>query len=105
MIDAEDEMMQLIMALVENGKSMYPEHIDRYREFRQIFMGSDAGTRVFKELMIIGRMTQISATKMDPHQTYLFEGMRNMAVAFAKVTFEEPKIRPDRQVSTNPKER
>jgi hypothetical protein len=104
MIDANEEMMTLIMALVEDNASMYPSNQDRYAEFRQLFTSTDAGTRVFKELMIIGRLSKISASRGDPHQTYLYEGMRNMALSIAKVTFEEPVIPPTRQVSTVPQE-
>ncbi len=99
---ADDKTMDMVLALAENPKSMYPaDGMDRHAEFRQLF-STDAGSRVFKEIMIQGRVFTNNAAKGDPYETYLNNGMRNMALIIAKITFEEPVIPPTTQVSRNP---
>ncbi len=97
-----DEMMDMVLSLAENPGTMYPTPMDCHRDFQQLFTGSDAGTRVFKEIMLQGRMLTSNAAKGDPHETYLREGMRNLAIRIAKLTFEEPPVQPTTQVSRNP---
>jgi hypothetical protein len=98
------DMVDMVIEMASDPRTMYPTPMDRHRDFQQVF-STDAGSRVFKEIMILGRMMVSNAAKGDPYETYLREGKRDLAIAIAKVTFEEPKAQPDRQVSTNPQER
>jgi len=101
MSDAE---LKMLIDLAEHPESLYPTHMDRYRDFRGLFLGSDQGTRVFKEIMLQGRMLTNNAAKGDPYETYLREGRRDLAITIMKLALNEPKDQPTQQVSVNPKE-
>lgn len=101
---ADAEILDVILTIAEHPKSEYTDTMDRYREFRQLFMGTEAGQRVFNEIMIQGRMLTNNAAKGDPYETYLREGKRDLAITIAKLTLEEPTANPTHQVSTNPQE-
>ena len=70
--------------------------VDRYRDFRQVFLNSEAGKRVLLDLMARGHYHKISAVLNMPDpkpelRTYLLEGERNFILWVLDVLHREPK--------------
>lgn len=76
------------------GKRYSPQ--DRYRDFRQVFLGSDQGMRVLYEIIGWGNQFQSSAEKgsHDPYKTAFHEGQRSLAIKIIFTLGNEPKARP-----------
>lgn len=72
--------------------------MDRYRDFRKVFMGSEDGQRVFREILSWGHMFKISFDK-DPGLLAFKEGERNMALRLIMTVSAEPKSRPTKAKS------
>ena len=101
-VDAEELFAQIVRAQI--GAS-YTE-IDRYRDFRQLFIGSDQGKRVFYQLLNWGHMVANSAglANHETNRTQFFEGERNLALRILRTIYVEPKPRPT-QANRRPTER
>ena len=71
---------------------------DRYADFRQIFMGSDQGKRVYRQLLAWGGLfsTTITSGTIDPNKMMVSEGMRNFAIKLMAAVTIEPKEKPER---------
>ena len=77
--------------------------LDKYRDFRTVFLGSDEGRRVLYDILTFGHIYRSSAVRGDPHETYRREGERNIALKVLTTIHEEPKEQPTRQVTTEKK--
>ena len=69
---------------------------DRYHDFRRLFMGSDEGKRVFREMLSWGRLFRTAAhgTPIDPLQLAIREGERNFALRLLNTVYNEPQQQP-----------
>lgn len=69
---------------------------DRYHDFRKVFMGTDEGKRVLREILSWGRLFQpsIVGKPVDPYAMAIREGERNMALRLMAVVYNEPPERP-----------
>jgi len=76
--------------------------LDRYREFRAVFLGTDQGQRVLHDILRFCRMrsTSIEGAPIDPYRTHVLEGQRNVGIWLTIVLYREPKELPSRQNST-----
>lgn len=79
--------------------------VDRYRDFREVFLGSDRGRRVLSE--IINKFCHRNASSValagaDPYKTQFAEGERNVAIKIMLTLQNEPQEMPTRQVSVDP---
>jgi hypothetical protein len=76
--------------------------MDRYRDFKAVFLGSDQGKRVLYEILGWGRMFQSSPLigKFDTNHTFFHEGERNLALRIFHVARVEPTERPAMQSKT-----
>ena len=77
---------------VHPGKSKY-KPMDRYRDFRQIFLGSDQGKRVLHEILGWGHMFRSPipiAGIIDPTRLGVNEGERRMAIQIFHTINHEP---------------
>ena len=96
---AEEFLNELASAHTQN----YAE-IDRYRDFRAVFLGSDQGRRVLYAIMGFGLMYRSSAYRgrFDPYKTLFHEGERNLALRILTTINNEPTEKPDRANSAKP---
>lgn len=71
---------------------------DRYADFRAVFMGSDQGKRVMREILSWGRMFKPAAVgaPVDPYLMAMREGERNIALRLLATVHNEPKGKPQR---------
>ena len=53
--------------------------VDRYREFRQLFLGSELGQRVLLDILVMGRIGALPI-RDDTHKTYLELGHSKLAL-------------------------
>lgn len=78
--------------------------MDRYQDFRRVFLGSEEGKRVLRELLAWGHCFRPSvpaaAGPIDPYAVVRNEGERNIALRLLKVVNTEPVDRPARGNST-----
>ncbi len=79
---------------------------DRYHDFRRIFMQTDEGRRVLREILSWGGMfrSPVLANPIDPYRTHVLMGQRNIALKLLDVVYVEPKEQPIKQVR-QPKKR
>lgn len=72
--------------------------MDRYRDFRRVFLGSDEGKRVLRELLAWGRMFRAPAfgNPVDPHRMSIAFGERNIALKLLSTLHNEPPEKPQR---------
>ena len=69
--------------------------MDRYRDFRRLFLDTDMGRRVLYEILAWGNMFRPSAPRanFDPYQTMFHDGERNIALQIMTTMNAEPKDR------------
>ena len=80
--------------------------MDRYRDFRQVFMGTDAGKRALAIILGWGHIVRNAAAlaNHDTNKTQFFNGENNLALRILSTVYVEPKPRPTRAISKRPKE-
>lgn len=102
MSEPQDESAERDALLMEAATSLtaaggYTD-MDRYRDFRLVFQGSEEGKRVFRELLAWGHMfrTSMTGAPVDPLRLAFREGERNIALRLLNAISTEPKAKPDR---------
>lgn len=73
--------------------------MDRYRDFRAVFMATPQGRRVLWQILAWGRMYAPVAKTGDPHMTYFRDGERNIGLRIMQAMNAEPAERADRAIS------
>ena len=68
--------------------------VDRYREFRRVFLETDEGKRVLYEILSWCGMFRPSTTNFDTNETFFNEGERNVALKLMHVIATERHARP-----------
>ena len=70
--------------------------IDRYRDFRRVFLGSEQGRRVLYEVLAICGMYKSAAPRanFDPYETMFLNGQQDIAFNLLGTINVEPKARP-----------
>lgn len=70
--------------------------MDRYRDFRRLFLDTDQGRRVLFEILSWGHIFRCPAamSKFDPYETLYHNGEANMAKRLMSTMNAEPKERP-----------
>ena len=79
--------------------------MDKYRDMRKVFFGSDEGQRVFRELLSWGHMFKPSfqGGVIDPLRMAIHEGERNQALRLLATVTKQPRTdAPTQAVSTKP---
>lgn len=81
------------------GKGQYAQ-MDRYRDFRAVFMGSDQGKRVLYEILSMGHMFIAPPVlgAFDTNRTMFHGGEQNVVLGIFKTAQVEPKEVPTEQV-------
>ena len=74
---------------------------DRYADFRQVFTGSDQGKRVYRELLVWGKMfnSSVSGNPIDTHKVIFAEGHRNFVLKLISAVNIEPPEQPTQATS------
>lgn len=72
--------------------------MDRYRDFRKVFLGSVEGKRVLRELLSWGRMFRAPplGNPIDPPRVFIALGERNIALKLLSAIQDEPTDKPQR---------
>ena len=81
------------------------DDIDRYNDFRKVFLEDEPGRRVLKQILGWGGLLKIHPMRspIDSAMTERLEGQRNLSLKIFAIMLVEPKKRPDKQ-ATIPKE-
>lgn len=71
---------------------------ERYHDFRKIFLGSNEGKRVLREIVSWGRLLKqpIIGNPIDPYSMAIQLGERNIALRLLATLFNEPPEPPTR---------
>lgn len=78
------------------GKAYRP--MDRYRDFRRVFLDSEQGRRVLYEILSWSGMFRSSAVqaKFETNETFFHDGEENIGLKLMATMHAEPKERPGR---------
>ena len=70
--------------------------LDRYRDFRRVFLETDEGKRVLRELLSWGRLfhSPIMGSPIDPYRMAIHLGEHNIAIKLLHTVYTEPKMKP-----------
>jgi hypothetical protein len=86
----------------------YSDPMDRYRDFNQLFKGSDQGKRVLLEMLTWCHMFRVpfpATGAIDPLRLAVAGGEKSIAVKLlAAIDYEPPKNRPNQATRRNPSE-
>ena len=78
--------------------TQYQSDLERYKDFRELFLGSDLGKRVFNEILGMGYMandtTKFNKYGVDPNATLISTGERKLALMIHKLVMVEPPAPP-----------
>ena len=76
--------------------------VDRYHDFRQLFLETEQGRRVLKQILGWGHLLRVStiANPVDPWRMVFTEGERNMALRLFAAMLVEPPRKAERQERT-----
>ncbi len=78
--------------------------MDRYRDFRRVFLGSAEGKRVLYQLFEWGHLFRSSYVAGDAYATHLQEGERNIGLKVFAALNAEPAERPEVAETSGPEE-
>jgi hypothetical protein len=76
---------------------------DRYRDFRHVFMASETGRRVLREILAWAHMAKTSMVRGDAFATHFAEGERNIGIRLLVTATVEPRRLPMQATSEKPK--
>ena len=93
--DPDPEAFLAELAAAYPGKK-YSKSIDRYRDFRRLFLDSEEGKRVLYEILSWGGMFRSAApaANFDPYQTMFLNGQQDIAFRLLAAMNAEPSARP-----------
>jgi hypothetical protein len=78
--------------------TQYSSDLERHQEFRELFLGSEIGRRVFNEILGMGYMandtTKFNTNGVDPNATLISTGERKLALNIHKLVMVEPSAPP-----------
>ena len=78
--------------------TQYNSDVERYQDFRELFLGSEIGRRVFNEILGMGYMandtTKFNTNGVDPNATLISTGERKLALSIHKLVMVEPPAPP-----------
>lgn len=79
--------------------SGFATDMDRYRDFRAVFLSDERGRRVLHEILGWGHVfrSSVQGRPVDPHQVTFREGERNLALRILAALNAEPVDRPTTQ--------
>ena len=84
-----------LMAEVDAARKTSSD-MDKYRDYRQVFLGSEQGLRVLASILADCHFfrTPVQSRPVDPYATHIAIGERNAAQRLMKTIMEEPKPKP-----------
>lgn len=93
--DPDPEAFLAELARSHPGKA-YHNSIDRYRDFRRVFLETEQGRRVLYELLSWGHMYRSPAriANFDPYETMFHDGESHIAKMIISTMHAEPATRP-----------
>ena len=96
-----DEYLEILAELSIPSEDYDP--MDRYNDFRKVFLETEQGRRVLRQILGWGSLLKSHLVKMphpiDPYAIVAREGERNLALRLFSVMLVEPPKRPDVQTT------
>ena len=84
--------------------TQYATDLDRYKDFRTVFLDTEPGRRVFNEILGMGYMAhapiKYNKAGVDVNATLIATGERKMALAIHRLTMVEPPPPPPKTQKT-----
>ena len=96
-----DLLTELLDSLNELPRTDNYSQKDRYADFRQVFTGSEQGKRVYRELLVWGKMlsSTVSGNPIDTNKVIFAEGHRNFVIKLIAAVNIEPPEQPTKATS------
>ena len=81
---------------LSNARPQSYTAMERYADFRAVFLGSDQGKRVLHEILSWGHLYRSSAqvANFDPYKTMYCDGQRSIGIKTMMVINNEPRSQP-----------
>lgn len=101
-LDDTDLDPDVVEAMLRQSGGAHPgagryDPMDRYRDFRAVFLATPTGLKVLHEIMGWARLFRSSAwPHFDNNRTNFHEGERNLALRILATINKEPTERPER---------
>ena len=104
MSDSQDDLTSSLDLILGLKKTDQYHPMDAYRDFRKVFLGTDEGKRVLREILSWGRVfrSPTFGNPIDPYAMAVTFGERNMALKLLATINHEP--RPQATTATRKKE-
>ena len=81
--------------------------LDRYRDFRAVFFGSDEGKRVLHDILGLAKLSAPIAPpfpeQIDPNRMMILEGGRELAIKIIEIVLKEPNMEKPVQQKRRPR--
>lgn len=92
--DPDPEAFIAELAASQSGQGYAP--MDRYRDFRRVFLSDEQGRRVLYEILSFCGMFRSAAPRanFDSHHTMFLNGQQDIAFRLLATMNAEPKARP-----------
>ena len=89
-----DAFMRQLQAAHPGGRAY--SKVDRYRDFRQVFLETEQGRRVLYEILLWSHMFHPSApaAKFDPYEAMFLDGERSLGQKIMRTMNAEPVEQP-----------
>ena len=82
--------------------------VDRYNDFRKVFLETEQGRRVLRQILGWGHLLKSHLVRMsrpiDPYAVLGLEGERNLALRIFSIMLVEPPERQDKQTTKTKEE-
>lgn len=93
MTDTSEDITASLNLILSLPASDQYSRMDAYRDMRKVFLGSDEGKRVLREILSWGRMFRapILGKPIDPYAMAVAFGERNIALKLLATLYNEPK--------------
>ena len=103
-----EDFDEILADLTRTRKSKRPQ-MEIYSDFRQLFLGSDLGRRVLREILLEGHMVDgpavapTQAHDFSPNKTFHRLGAHYLALKILRFVYYEASQGPEKQASREPK--
>jgi len=89
-----EKFMRQLQAAHPGGRNY--SRMDRYRDFRRVFLDTEQGRRVLYEILLWSHMFQPSGplAKFDPYEAMFLDGERSLGQKIMRTMNAEPAERP-----------
>ncbi len=92
--DPDDLNIEALLARLAPAQMAERRPIDRYRDFRRVFLSTDEGRRVLDDILWLAHVNRPLSGRDNPYVLNSSEGQRVLALKIAAIAHIEPPAEP-----------